>query len=152
MSKPWQGAARRLTDADFTIAARDLGADLAAIRAVWDVESAGRPFRADGSLERRYEPHHFPGSGITDWRESLKLPQVRREAMFGTAYGRNAEAAMRATSWGGPQIMGFNHAACGFSSARAMVAAMAEGEQAQLAAFIGFLRSKGLVGALQRHD
>lgn len=152
MVYPWQGAGRRLTDADYVSAAREIGVTPEVIRAVWKVESGGRPFRSDGSLERRYEPHHFPGSGITNWRDSLNLSTSVRERMFMDAYAKNPEAALRATSHGGPQIMGFNAVASGFRTALDMVEAMAASEKAQLAAFIGFIRSKGLIPALQRRD
>lgn len=151
MSKPWKGAARRATVPDFVAAAADIGCDLAAIQAVWQVEASGQPFRADGTLERRFEPHKLAVPDGT-YRTSAKLPAAQREAKFTTAYGRNPEDAMRATSWGGPQIMGFNFLAAGYRSADAMVRAMADSEAEQLRAFVRLIKDWGLDGALRAHD
>lgn len=152
MSNPWMGAARRLAADAFDEAGRRHDLEPAIIRAVWEVESSGRPFRDDGSVERRYEPHHMPGSGITHWRESLKLSTDRREAMFADAYRRDPEAAMRASSWGGPQIMGFNAEAAGFSTAGDMVRAMAADEARHLTAFLQLVSGWGLITVLRAHD
>lgn len=151
MTNYWIGAARRAGAGDFERAAEALGCPVAALRAVWDVESSGRPFRADGSLERRFEPHKLAtpeGSPKT----SLKLSAAAREARFEAAFAANPSDAMRATSWGGPQIMGFNHAAAGFGTVPEMVEAMADDEAAQLNAFVSLIRSWGLAGAIRAHD
>lgn len=94
----------------------------------------------------------MPGSGITNWRDSLKMKFAAREAAFAKAYARDPEAALRATSWGGPQIMGFNHAAAGYTSALAMVQAMAASEQAHLDAFMTLIADWGLITKLRAHD
>ncbi|MFV0383861.1 N-acetylmuramidase domain-containing protein [Paracoccus sp. (in: a-proteobacteria)] len=152
MSLPWTGAARRIGQAGFAKAASRAGLEPEIVRAVWAVESAGQPFRADGSLERRYEPHHMPGSGIASWRDSLGIPFATREAMFASACARDPDKAMAASSWGGPQIMGFNAAAAGFASARDMVVAMAADEAAQLDAFLRLIDGWGLITTLRAHD
>lgn len=144
MSYPWQGRAIRVTDADFARAAEELGCEPAVIKAVWQVESAGRPFRRDRTLERRYEPHHMPGSGVTNWRVSLRMSFSDREAAFMQAYRRNPEAALKATSAGGPQIMGFNHREAGYHSADAMFRAMADSEAEQLEAFVTLATAWGM--------
>lgn len=152
MTYPWKGAARRIDTGAFEDAGRRYGIEPAIIQAVWQVESAGRPFRSDGTVERRYEPHHMPGSGIVNWRDSLKLTRDRREAMFTDAFDRDPERAMAATSWGGPQIMGFNAEAAGYANARAMVVAMAEDESEHLAAFLRLIDKWGLITVLSAHD
>ena len=151
MTKPWIGAARRASADDFTSAASILGCDVAALQAVWQVEASGRPFRADGSLERRFEPHKL-AKPDGNYKTSAKLPFKTREAKFDAAYARNPEDAMRATSWGGPQIMGFNAKAAGYASAGAMVEAMAASEAEQIAAFVSLIKSWGLDSALRAHD
>jgi hypothetical protein len=160
--RPWHGAAdpRTLAPADFATAARRLGCDVAAIRAVWDVEAGGRHFLPDGSVIRRFEPHHFPRQhwsaigfvprvGEAPWRASLRLSS---EAMFLRAAARDTDAAMRASSWGAPQIMGFNHEAAGFDSPAEMVREMAEGAPQQLAAFVELVTSWRLDGAIRARD
>lgn len=162
MSRPWtpQSTPPRATQKDFEQAARLIGCSVAEIRAVWQVEAAGRPFRADNSVERRFEPHHFPrqhwariGFDVRDgeapWRASLRLSNDR---MAETAYVVDDEAMMRASSWGAPQIMGFNHSEAGFVTAQHMVEEMAKGEAAHLRAFVTLINSWGLSGAIRAHD
>jgi len=148
---PWKGDARPMSEGAFVEAAETLGCEIAAIRAVWDVEAAGRGFLRDGTIIRRFEPHHMPQSAFT-WRDSLEIGRTQRERMFRAAYEENGEAALRATSWGAPQIMGFNAGDAGFPSARYMVEAMAETEDAHLRAFVVLVRSWGLDSALRAHD
>jgi hypothetical protein len=151
MTLPWYGAARGADAADFIRAAERIGCDVAAIRAVWQKEAAGAPYRPDGSVERRFEPHKLP---VPDgnYKTSMKLGRSERERKFAAAYANDAESALCATSWGGPQIMGFNHSGAGFGSARDMVAAMAESEARQIEAFVSLVIFMGLDGALRAHD
>lgn len=151
MSKPWIGAARRATSEDFIATAEEIGCDLAALQAVWQVEASGQPFRRDGSLERRFEPHKLR-KPEGNYKTSAALSFAAREAKFDAAYARNGEDAMRASSWGGPQIMGFNAAAAGYASAGAMVKAMADSEAEQLRAFARLIQAWGLDKALRAHD
>lgn len=162
MSFPWQktNPSNRATMADFSRAADKIGCEVAVIRAVWKVEAAGRPFRANGTLERRFEPHHFPKQhwgvigfnvrqGEKPWRASVRLSN---DAMAERAYHINPEAMMTASSFGAPQIMGFNHRDCGYSSAAAMVADMAQGEPQQLDAFVRLIIKWNLASALRAKD
>lgn len=160
---PWTGRRAPIGPSDFKKAAAQLGVSEPVIRAVFEVEASGRYYRADGSLERRFEPHHFPKqkwaaigfkvkAGVAPWRASLALKFADREAMFAKAVALDPEAAMRATSWGAPQIMGFNHAEAGFPSARAMVQAMADESAEHLRAFSRFVMAKGLATKLRAHD
>ncbi len=59
------------------------------------------------------------------------------------------EVVLRATSFGRPQIMGFNFETAGFDSAKAMVDAMAAKESAHLDAFCSHLEKTGLVQHLR---
>ena len=151
MTEPWKGAAHRAVADDFVRAAERIGCEVAAIRAVWAVEAAGSPYRPDGSLQRRFEPHKLRVP-IGDYRSSLRLTAARREALFQQAYARDPEDALRATSWGGPQIMGFNASAAGYITALGMVRAMAESEAEQVTAFTTLILSWGLDSALRAHD
>ena len=51
------------------------------------------------------------------------------------------------TSWGKFQILGANHAACGFDTLQQFINAMYDSEQAHLRAFVNFILHEGL----QRH-
>ena len=163
MSKaPWNGAAfpRQLSTEHFEKAARRLGCETAAIRAVWEVEASGRHFLNDGSVVRRFEPHHFPSShwsrigfsvrqGEAPWRASLRLSN---ETMFQKAASLDLQSACRASSWGAPQIMGFNHKDAGFNTPEDMVVHMAKGAPEQLGAFVQLIEAWGLATALIAHD
>ncbi len=151
MSRPWNGAARRASADDFIVAAATIGCSVAALQAVWHVEASGKPFRADGSLERRFEPHKLLRPEGT-YRTSAALSFAAREAKFAAAFARYPDDAMQATSWGGPQIMGFNHRDAGFDSVREMVEEMAADEGAQIRAFVRLIRVWGLDAALRSHD
>lgn len=148
---PWVGPARPLAPHAMEDAARTLGCETAAIRAVWEVEAAGRFFLRDGSVIRRFEPHHMPGSSM-GWRDSLAIGPKRRERMFVAAYENQPDAALRAASFGAPQIMGFNARKAGFASADEMVRAMAAEAEAQLDAFVGLVLAWGLDSAIRAHD
>ncbi|MGI3169973.1 N-acetylmuramidase domain-containing protein [Pseudooceanicola sp. C21-150M6] len=151
MTYPWRGAARPMPAGAFDRAARELGCEKATIQAIWMTESAGRGFRSDGTLERRFEPHKMPGSAMT-WRESLKINAADREEMLRDSFAEHPEATLRATSWGGPQIMGFNAADAGYSSALDMVRDMAASEETHLEAFVSLVTSWGLDSAIRAHD
>ena len=151
MSYPWIGRREPLPADAFVRAADRLSCEVAAIRAIWQVEAGGQYYLSDGSVIRRFEPHHMPGSRMT-WRDSLKLSRSARERAFGAAFAKNPDAALRATSWGAPQIMGFNAADTGFASARAMVVAMANSEWSQLLSFVNLVETWGLATKLRAHD
>lgn len=148
---PWAGAARPLPAGAMADAARLLACEPEALEAVWEVESGGRCFLPDRSVIRRFEPHKMPGA-TTNWRDSLKIGPAERERMFSAAYRAHPIAALNATSWGAPQIMGSNHIAAGLASARDMVEAFAAGADAHLAAFASFIQRNGLSGALRARD
>ena len=151
MTQPWKGAARPLPPQAMEDAARKIGCDTAALRAVWDVEAAGQYYLSDGSVIRRFEPHHMPGSTM-DWRDSLAISGKRREQMFLQAYREQPDAALRATSWGAAQIMGFNAKTAGYGDAEAMVLDAAESAECQVDAFVGLVQAWGLDSALRGHD
>lgn len=150
------------TPAAFAAAAEIIGCSEAAIRAVFAVEAGGRFFNADGSLVSRFEPHHFPRDlwgevGFNPgterpWRASLRLSDRKRRAMFARATDLDPEAAADATSWGAPQIMGFNAEWAGYDSALDMVAAMRRSADEQVLAFARFIVASDLDGHLRSHD
>lgn len=133
-----------LSNNDLIQAARELGCDVAAIRAVDEVESNGRGF-VNGTIVLRFETAKFRDyTGITVVGSDV--------AAYSKAAALNAQAAMLSTSWGRYQIMGFNYKVCGYASVSAFVSAMKTGEQAQLKAFIAFVKANQIDDDLRRHD
>lgn len=158
-----------LTDADFARAAAALDCDVAAVRAVAEVEARGEGFLPDGRPQILYEAHIF--HRLTDGRHADKLdrngmalssPKWNRN-LYGRAGAGQHErlqdaaahdwnAAHQACSWGMFQVLGSNHAAVGHPSIVGFVEAMGAGAAAHLDAFVAFVKSKKLDSALRQHD
>jgi hypothetical protein len=160
-------AATTLTEDDYARAAKALNVEVAAIKAVAEVESAGSGFLPDGRPSILYEAHifhqHSKGAhaGAKDRRGvALSSPSWNR-ALYGAtgaaqhnryedARALNADAANKACSWGMFQILGANHKACGFDTSQAFVDAMwTGGASAHLDAFVAFIQANKLDGALR---
>ncbi len=150
---------------DFAAAAQRLGCEVEAIQAVVQVEAGPSGFASDGRPLILFEPHIFsrltqrrfdqsnPNVSYPSWdRTRYPRDQAGRYAQLREAYGLDPEAAVASASWGLFQIMGMNHARCGFPTATAFVADMSKSHVRQLMAFEAFVRSGGLADELQRLD
>jgi hypothetical protein len=113
-----------------------------------EVESGGRGFdEKTGKLILQLEPHIFSkATGIPrstsnqyKWDENKVDVQSKEWEAFNEAFRINPEEAMKATSWGLPQIMGFNHKQAGYESVGAMLDDFKTGELAQVIALIRFI-------------
>jgi hypothetical protein len=156
MSKP------RLTQADFERAATRLRCEVAAIKAVAEVESLGKGFYDDGFPVILFERHIF--RRYTQGRYNQTHPHLSgqqggygaagatQRRKFNEAFALNPDAAMKACSWGKFQIMGFNHAVCGFSTVGAFVDAMKISEGEHLDAFVSFVIENNLADELRRKN
>ena len=156
-----------LTDEDFARAAKALNVEVAAIRAVAEVEAAGAGFIADGRPAILYEAHVFHGEtkgtyanakdrrGVAlsspKWDRSLYgATGAAQHARYEDARALDPDAANKACSWGTFQILGQNHKACGFDTSQAFVDAMwTGGAAAHLDAFVAFVKANNLDGALR---
>lgn len=155
-----------LTDADFARAAKELNCEVAAIRAVAEVEAAGAGFLPDGRPTILYEAHvfHKESGGkharsldrkakplsSPSWNKSLYgMPGAHQHNRYEDARALNADAANKACSWGTFQILGQNYKACGYDSSQAFVDAMWGGADAHLDAFVKFIKANKLDGALR---
>ncbi|MCB2379805.1 N-acetylmuramidase family protein [Hymenobacter sp. BT635] len=79
--------------------------------------------------------------------------QRREWEAFNAAFSIDKTAAMLSTSWGLPQMMGFNHAALGFATVDALVDSFRESEANQLAGMLRFIQSKpALARAVKAKD
>lgn len=142
-----------------------LGVEVAAVRAVVEVESAGSGFVRGSPLPRiLFEGHVF--HRLTDGAFEVERPDLCHPRWTKQYYqgGRgeydrlldalklDADAALQSASWGLGQVMGFNHQVCGFESIDTFVDAMFEGEGRQLDAMCGFIAGNGLADELRRED
>lgn len=145
--------------------ARDMDLDIEVIMAVAEIESAGSGFIQNSDLPKiLFEGHHF--HKFTNGRYARDFPALSYPSWTTRYYkggrgeydrlleaikvhDRNPEPALLATSWGKFQIMGFNFKAAGYSSVFDFVNSMAVSEEAQLRAFVSFVKAKGLLDELR---
>src|SRR5690606_3053322 len=161
MALEFAGNAAPLDDEAIEAAAKKIGCQVAAVRAVIDVESRGG-FLPDGRPKILFERHYF--SRLTKRKFDAAAPDISHPKWGGykggaAEYERLAraikldrDAALRSASWGAFQIMGDNFRLCGFADVEAFVKAMVSGAPAQLDAFVSFIRKTGLSDELIRRD
>lgn len=153
-----------LSETDYADAANLLNCDVAAIKAVAEVESGGAGFLPDGRVKILYEPHIFcrytnarfsrsyPTLSYPKWKPGSYGPLAAQWPKFLLASKLDPTAAIYACSWGKFQICGFNYAKCGFADVAAFRAAMEASERDHLLAFCTFIKSSNLADELQRRD
>lgn len=151
----------RMSEEAISDAAEAIGCDIAAIKAVIDVESRGG-FLDDGRPKILFERHYF--CKLTNGKYNAAAPDisssktggyfggVREWQRFERACSMDRDAALRSTSWGAFQIMGSNYKTAGFSGVEEFRAAMCESEDRQLDAFVKFVKSNGLDDELRQRD
>lgn len=167
-----KGRAEAITDRDIALLADEIGCHPADLEAIAEVESNGFGWFADGRMKILFEKHWFYKNLSGDKRSrAAKSGLARRKwispknggykdqngadaryRILEQAIAIDEEAAFRSISMGRFQIMGFNYALCGFTSAKHMWERFLDSEVNQLQAFATFLRKKGLYGALRNHD
>jgi peptidoglycan hydrolase-like protein with peptidoglycan-binding domain len=168
------GSTAGLSDADFQAAADRLGPGVSPllVRAFAEVESGGKSgFGADRRPIVAFEGHWF--RKLTHHRYDKSHPQLSHAYVkkagaewqannhdqatawktVETAAVLDHDAALKSCSWGMFQVMGFNHAACGYATVDGFVDAMKAGERGQLDAFVGFcLHAAGMTRAMAAKD
>ncbi len=153
------------SESDYQSAAEKLGVPVPAIKAVFEVESGGATRSADGRPIIRLEAHWF--GKLTGYRYNDNHPQISSTAwnpalaarnqaeawmQFTEAASIDRNAAIQATSWGAPQIMGFHWKALGYPNPQGMVQAM-DTDGGQLDAFVRFIKANpALEDAMRRQD
>lgn len=159
------------TLAAFASAAQQLGCDVATIRAFASVEAGPEgAFLDSGEPVILFERHHFykhtggefagarvpgfsePWARICEKSPGGYGPTSKQHLRLQAACALDREAGLRSASWGLFQIMGSNHAACGYSL-QAFINAMYRSVDDHLAAFVGFIRHDSrLLRALASRD
>jgi hypothetical protein len=155
----------RLTEQDFQDAAKFLGVEVAAVKAVAEVESGKRGgFCPDDFPVTLFEGHIF--YRYTKGRFAESHPTICYERWTREYYGKTwtderirldmavkleREAGLMSASWGVFQIMGFNFAVCGCIHVQQFVNRMCHSEREQGKLFIEYLIQNQLVSALREH-
>jgi hypothetical protein len=143
----------KLTDGGIAKLAKEFGYDVAAIKAVIDVESGGSGFDSrTGKIIIQFEPHIFKrytkvviDNGVEHQAEEWKA--------FNQAWKIDPEATMLSTSFGLPQVMGFNHKTAGYKTVGEMVDAFKTGEEEQVRGMLNFIKSnRKLNSAIKNKD
>lgn len=155
---------KKLDENDFEAAARTLDCDIAAIKAVAEVESSGDGFLDDGRAKILFEGHIFykytkgqykeshPTICYSPWTKKHYLGGDKEYDRLMAAEELNRTAARMSASYGKFQVMGFNFAVCGFSSVDEFYDAMQLDEKAHLDAFCEYIKHNRLEETLRRHD
>lgn len=149
-----------------------LGAgEAAALWCVFEVETSGVTqgfgFRPDRRPEILFERHKFREFTAGRFNKShpdlsgsqggygtlaSQYDKLERALKLSQDAGLGDEPALKSASWGIGQVMGFNHQAAGYASARQMVDAMVQDEDAQVMAVARFMVKGGLDKALRNKD
>ena len=162
----------RLTEADYEEVAQMLDVDVAAIKAVVDIETGrrhegfwapGKPLiNFDLTMYRRFAPRC--GVSLSKAKkahpEIFRRPDARRYGSYQAAQQARLDAACdvdtvsayQSTFWGMFQIGGFNWRKCGCESVQQFVELMSRSERSQLELFARFIENSGMVDAVRRHN
>lgn len=106
----------------------------------------------NGIEGKRWEQHRFRESGTADFARfhGDQSTEYRALALAAGLAGENT--ACLCASFGGPQIMGFNHGLAGYDSASGMRRAFARSERWQVLAFLDFCAAKDIIRHLKSGD
>lgn len=155
----------RLTEQDFRDVAQMLGVEVAAIKAIVEIEAgpAHEGFSAPGvpivnfdySMFSRYARKR--GVNLANYRKShpmvfnnrLRGSQAAVNKRLRQARSINNNAAIEGTFWGMFQIGGFNWKLCGTKDINEFLMLMSRSERDQLELFAKFVQSTGMVKHLR---
>lgn len=163
----------KLTNEMIKDLANRLGIEPALLKAVQIVEAAGRDgFLSDGRPQILFEGHimykefhkKFPDRDLAYLCKKFSMvfyPKWDKSKYFGGLgeYKRlelakeiDKECALKATSWGMFQIMGFNHNLCGCKDVLDFVHKMSESHEKQLELMYYFMNNSGCLKELKEKD
>lgn len=159
-----------ITELQFKDSAKILGIDVAAVKAVAEVESGGEGFFSEGLPKILFEPHVF-------WKELRKVGIDPNQHVLGNddilypiwgskPYGKfsqqhsrldraikiHRDAALKSASWGKFQIMGYNYQLAGYTTLQDFINAMYKSEDEHLKAFVSYIKSRFLDDELKAKD
>lgn len=160
-----------LTETDFAQAAALLKCDVAAIKAVAEVESSGNGFLTDGRVKILFEGHQFykftkgayaqahPTICYKKWTKDFYTKGPNADVRgagelkrLDEAMALDRPAALMSASYGKFQIMGFNFPVCGFGKVEDFYASMQVSEGEQLKAFSNYVIGNAIDDELRLHQ
>ena len=153
-----------LTESDYQEAAQFLNCKVAAIKAVVEIECAGRGFFANGKPKILFEAHIFdkltggkfrqshPNLSSRSWNRSLYSGGPAEYNRLEQAIKLNKDAALQSASWGLGQVMGMNYKVCGYKSVAAFVDDQYVSEGKQLMTMCRFIKANKLDGHLRQEN
>lgn len=165
-------AINRLTDDDYARVANELGVEIAAIKAVSEIEAGKNHhgFHAVGCptlnfsinmFNRALKRRGIAVSSAQRRNSACFLPLNRKKyGSYGAAQHARLKSAMAIDSvaaitscyWGMFQIGGFNWDRCGCSSPQEFARIMSQSEAMQLELFAQFISRNGMLKHLQNHN
>ena len=161
---------KKLTEAQIAAQAKALGIEVAALRAVIEVECKGSGFNADGTPVILFERHVFRQRLIANGKAVVADKAVRERpdlcnktmgnyGLYSAQHGRlnaasqyHRDSALESASWGIGQVMGYHWHALGYPSLQAFINAMYKDEASQLDAMCRYIKVNNLVNALKNKD
>ncbi|TCB67381.1 N-acetylmuramidase family protein [Acinetobacter sp. ANC 4216] len=161
---------KKLTEAQIAAQAKALGIEVAALRAVIEVECKGSGFNEDGTPVILFERHVMRQRLIANKRDiDLSLISVERPdlcskstgayGLYSAQHGRlnaaaqyHRDSALESASWGIGQVMGYHWHALGYLSLQTFINAMYKDEASQLDAMCRYIKVNNLVNALKNKD
>lgn len=163
MFNDFQGAAKRLDDIDIPMLGYRIGVGEDEVHALMEVEAASSGFDRHGRPAMLFEPHVFyrqlgagakrdravaAGLAYQKWKRDYPADSYPR---LKQAMEIDETAALKSSSWGLGQIMGFNHESAGYATPQAMVLAFLDDEEEHLEAMIKFIVNAGIADDLRAH-
>lgn len=146
---------KELKEEDFIKAAKIIGCEVAVIKAVAEVESAGKGFNSNNTPKILFEGHWFHkltnGIYTNKLNSNISYPKWIRKYYNQNQHKRlqkavklDRNAALMSASWGKFQIMGFNYKKCGFDTVQQFINTMYRSEADHLFAFLNYIKSRKL--------
>ncbi|RSO82938.1 DUF3380 domain-containing protein [Acinetobacter ursingii] len=153
---------KKLTEAQIQAQALGLGIEVAALKAVIEVECKGSGFNADGTPVILFERHVFRQRLIANGKAAIADKAMRERpdlcsktmgnyGLYSAQHGRlnaaaqyHRESALESASWGIGQVMGYHWKALGYPTLQNFINAMYRDEASQLEAMCRFIKKNGL--------
>ena len=155
----------KVEEKDYIEAAKILGCEVAAVKAIKEVESGKSPFLNSGFPTLLFEAHVFykqlgsataaklqpshPGIICKSWNKSLYKGGEKEVDRLREAWDISPKAASASASYGAFQIVGFNYGMCGYSGSLEFLGKQWLGEREQLMAFVKFIKASGIAPYLK---